>query len=223
MSGSPTPFARRSLGVLARIAPDRRRHQRLAVTPLGRCMRANKQAYPCRRIDASAGAAGILSPVGVEVAARVLANFEHLDGIEGPVVRGFASIEATHNQREKLAAELTWPANRADMTDAAERPHERSAPANSVSQLALAEGVALACKALDVASSGACIKTRAPPEIGTKVRLGKLRARVMRHRTQGFGVEFIDIQNRPRGAAILVERVSGFACSRNRKRHRSLS
>jgi PilZ domain-containing protein len=199
MSGSPTPFARRSLGVLSRIAPDRRRHKRLGVTLLGRFMRANKQEYPCRLIDASAGGAAIVSPVEVEVGERVVAYFDHLGGIEGPVVRGFEGgfafrIEATHHKREKLAAQLTWLANRADMADTAERRHERIAPSNTVSQLALAEGVVLACKVLDVSISGASIETPARPEIGSEVTLGKLRARVMRHHPQGFGVQFIDIQ-----------------------------
>jgi hypothetical protein len=81
------------------------------------------------------------------------------------------------------------------MADTAERRHERIAPSNTVSQLALAEGVMLACKVLDVSISGASIETPARPEIGTEVMLGKLRARVMRHHAQGFGVQFIDIQN----------------------------
>jgi PilZ domain len=200
MSGSQTPFARRSLGVLSRIAPDRRRHKRLAVTLLGRFMRANKQEYPCRLVDASAGKAAILSPVAVGLGERLVAYFDHLGGIEGPVTRGFDGgfafkIEASHHKREKIAAQLTWLANRAEMADAAERRHERVAPSNSLSQLSLAEGVVLACKVLDVSFSGASIETPARPEIGIEVMLGKLRARVMRHHTQGFGVQFIDIQN----------------------------
>jgi hypothetical protein len=48
---------------------------------------------------------------------------------------------------------------------------------------------------LDVSNSGACRETPARAEIATEVMLGKLRARVMRHHAQGFGVQFIDIQN----------------------------
>ena len=199
MSGSQTPFARRSLGVLSRIAPDRRRHKRLAVRLPGRCMRANKQEYPCRLVHASAGGAAILAPVGVEPGERVVAYFDHLGGLEGPVTRGFDGgfafkIEATHHKREKIAAQLTWLANRAEMADAAERRHKRVAPSNTVGQLTLAEAVVLACKVLDVSISGASIETPARPEIGTEVMLGKLRARVMRHHAPGFGVQFIDMQ-----------------------------
>jgi hypothetical protein len=79
--------------------------------------------------------------------------------------------------RRALAARLTWLADRADMADAAERRHERIAPGNSLSRLALVEGVVLARKVLDVSVSGGCIKTPARPQIGTEVMLGKLRAR----------------------------------------------
>jgi hypothetical protein len=200
MSGSQTPFARRSQGVLSRIVPDRRRHKRLAVTLLGRFMRESKQEYPCRLVDASAGGAAVQSPIGVEIGEKVVAYFDHLGGIEGPVVRtfegGFAfKIEATAHKREKLAAQLTWLANRSEMASGAERRHERITPSNNLSQLQLAEGVMLTCRVLDISISGASIETPARPEIGTEVMLGKLRARVMRHHPQGFGVQFIDIQN----------------------------
>jgi hypothetical protein len=59
----------------------------------------------------------------------------------------------------------------------------------------LAEGITLTCRVLDVSISGASIATPARPEIGTEVTLGKLRARVVRHHPQGFGVQFLDIQN----------------------------
>ncbi len=59
MLASPTTFARRSQGLLTRIAPDRRRHKRIAVELLGRFMRENKQEHPCKLIDISAGGAAI--------------------------------------------------------------------------------------------------------------------------------------------------------------------
>ena len=61
------PFARRSLGVLSRLAPDRRRHKRLAGSLSGRSMRADTLEDPCRPIDRSAGGAAGVSPVGVEL------------------------------------------------------------------------------------------------------------------------------------------------------------
>jgi hypothetical protein len=200
MTANRMSFARRTHGVLTRIVPDRRRHKRLAVTLLGRFMRDNKQEYPCKLIDVSAGGAALMSPVQVEIGERVVAYFDHVGGIEGPVVRqfdgGFAfRIDATKHKREKIAAQITWLANRAELGDAADRRHDRITPSQGSATLHLAEGIVLTCRVLDVSISGASIGTPARPVLGTEVTLGKLRARVVRHHAQGFGVQFIDIQN----------------------------
>jgi hypothetical protein len=200
MSGNQLSFARRAQGVLSRIVADRRRHKRLQVTMLGRFMRENKQEYPCKLCDISVGGAAIVSPVTVEMGERVVAYFDHIGGIEGQVVRqfegGFAfKINATQHKREKLAAQLTWLANRADLGEVEERRHERLTIDDGMSSLQLAEGIVLNCRVLDISISGASIATPARPEIGTEVVLGKLRARVMRHHAEGFGVRFLDIQN----------------------------
>jgi hypothetical protein len=201
MSGNQQPsFARRVHGVLSRIVPDRRRHKRVAVSMLGRFMCQNKQEYPCRLLDISVGGAAIMAPVTPEIGERVVAYFEHVGGIEGLAVRafdgGFAfKIQATQHRREKLAAQLTWLANRNELGDIEDRVHERLTPATSLSSLQLAEGIVLNCRVLDVSISGASVATPARPEIGSEVTLGKLRARVVRHHAEGFGVRFLDIQN----------------------------
>lgn len=202
MTGSPTTFARRSQGLLSRIVADRRRHKRITVELLGRFMRENKQEHACKLIDISAGGAAVrpVSPVPVNIGERVVAFFDHVGGIQGTIVRefdaGFAfRLVATQHKREKLAAALTWLANRSELDGADERRHDRIAPTTGRQQLYLAEGITLECQVLDISVSGASIGTPARPEIGTEVTLGKLRARVMRHHPQGFGVQFIDTQN----------------------------
>jgi hypothetical protein len=199
MLANPMIFARRPQGVVSRIVPDRRRHKRITVTLLGRFMRVNKVEHPCKLINMSANGAAIVSPVPVPVGERVVAYFDHVGGIEGVVVRefdgGFAlKFNSTKHKREKLAAQLTWLANRSELV-ADGRRHERVTPKNGDSVLQLTEGITLTCRVLDVSISGASIATPARPEIGTEVTLGKLRARVVRHHPQGFGVQFIDIQN----------------------------
>jgi hypothetical protein len=200
MLARETRFSRRALGVMSRITPDRRRHKRISVTLLGRFMRESKQEHACKLIDISAGGAAVTSPVAVTIGERIVAYFDHVGGIEGEVVRefegGFAfKIHATSHKREKLAAQLTWLANRGELDDEASRRHDRIAPNVGESTLHLAEGIALTCRVLDISISGASIATPARPDIGTEVVLGKLRARVVRHHPQGFGVQFIDIQN----------------------------
>ena len=204
MTGSPHTFARRSQGLLTRTVADRRRHRRIAVELLGRFMRENKQEHPCKLIDISAGGVAIkpIAPVALDIGERIVAFFDHVGGIQGTVARTFDSgfackLVATQHKREKLAATLTWLANRSELDGADERRHERVAPTKRRQQLQLAEGITIECQVLDISISGASIGTPARPEIGTEVVLGdqKLRARVMRHHAQGFGVQFIDSQN----------------------------
>ena len=200
MLSSAMTFARRPQGVLSRIVPDRRRYKRVTVTLLGRFMRENKEEHTCKLVDISAGGASMTTAVAVPVGERVVAYFDHIGGIEGVVVRefdgGFAlSIVATKHKREKIAAQLTWLANRAVLGNADGRRHERITPTNGEQTLQLAEGLVLSCRVLDVSISGASIATPARPEIGTEVVLGKLRARVVRYHPQGFGVQFMDVQN----------------------------
>jgi len=200
MLARETRLARRALEVMSRITPDKRRHKRITISLVGRFMRQSKEEHPCKLIDISAGGAAVSSTVPVTVGERVVAYFDHIGGIEGEVVRllenGFAfKINATTHKREKIAAQLTWLANRGELEDESSRRHERIAPNVGESTLHLAEGIVLTCRILDISISGASIATPARPEIGTEVVLGKLRARVVRHHPQGFGVQFIDIQN----------------------------
>jgi len=200
MLANQPPSLRRAQGAVSRIVPDRRRHKRIAVTLLGRFMRESKEEHPCKLIDISAGGAAVTAAVKAPLGERVLAYFDHIGGIEGVVVREFANgfafrIVATKHKQEKLVAQLTWLANRNELSDPIGRRHERIVPRQGDCVLQLAEGIVINCRLLDVSISGASIATPARPEIGTEVVVGKLRARVMRHHPQGFGVQFLDIQN----------------------------
>jgi hypothetical protein len=198
MSINQISFARRPQ--IARIVPDRRRHKRVAVVLLGRFMRATKDEYPCKLHDISVGGAAIISPVTVELGERIIAYFDHIGGIEGEVVRlfdsGFAiKLSATQYKREKLAAQLTWLLNRAELDGIEARRHERFKPKHSTSTLTLAEGFVMSCQLIDISLSGASIATTARPAIGSEIVVGKVRARVMRHHDQGISVQFTDIQS----------------------------
>jgi hypothetical protein len=200
MTVAPEASASYALSSPLAVAVDRRRHKRVALTLLGRFMRANKQEYPCKLIDISVGGVAMNSPVELEVGERIVTYFDHLGGLEGRVVRvfpgGFAiELTATQHKREKLAAQITWLMNRNDLDAASERRHERFATPNKLSSLNLGGGVALPAKILNLSVSGASVATDARPAIGTEVVIGRLRARVARHHAEGIGVEFSDIQN----------------------------
>lgn len=197
-----TGFGRKSKTLASRIVPDRRRHKRVAVTLLGRFMRENRQEYPCKLHDISVGGAAIKSPVELALGERIVAYFDHLGGIEGEVIRimedgsGFAmKLVATQHKREKLAAQLTFLLNRHELSDIGERRHERLTPKNVAQTLTLDEGISIACRVIDFSLSGASIATAARPAIGTEVKLGNLRSKVVRHHGEGIAVQFVDVQN----------------------------
>ena len=199
MTTTAAPLVRRLAGLATRIALDRRRHKRVALTLLGRFMREDKQEYPCKLRDISVGGAAMMSPVAVEMNERIVAYFDHIGGLEGNVTRtferGFAiQFNATQHKREKLAAQLTWLINRRDL-GVDDRRHERITPGTDLSSLSLPDGIMVPVRVLDVSISGASIATDARPELGAEVTIGKLRAQVVRYHEQGIGVRFLDIQN----------------------------
>ncbi len=166
---------------------------------LGRFMRENKEEYPCRLVDVSVGGGAFQSPEIVDEGERIVAYFDEIGRLEGRVTRriegGFAiEIQATQYKREKIAAQLTWLANRNILGLPDDRRHERIVPKVRESVLKLPNGALLQCRVLDVSVSGASVAAAMRPELGTDVLLGRLRARVVRHHDQGIGLEFTDIQ-----------------------------
>ena len=202
MTTTPSTFARRDPQMPARLVADRRRFRRVHVDLLGRFMRADKQEFSCRMYDISIGGCALLtqSPVPVEPGEKVIAYFDQLGRLEGPVARifdgGFAmTLQASIHKREKLCATLTWLVNKSELPGIDERRHDRNAPSNDTADLKLDEGIVVPCKILDVSISGASVATDARPVPGQVVTLGKLRARVVRHHESGLALEFLDVQN----------------------------
>jgi PilZ domain len=179
---------------------DRRRFKRVELHSLGRFMRADKEEYPCRLKDISVGGAAIVSPQPVALGEHVIAYFDEIGRIDGPVVRlvngGFAmQILATIHRREKLAAQLTWLINRKALGIPEARRHDRIVPKNMASVLTLPDGKQIPVRMLDVSISGASVAFEGGLPLGTEVLLGRLRARVARSHDQGVALQFIDIQH----------------------------
>ena len=98
-------------------AEERRRFQRVKVHLLGRYMLPDRREFPCQIINMSPGGLALLAPGIGNVGDRVIAYLDHIGRVEGKITRiidnGFAmSVGATARKRDKLAAQLTWLANR---------------------------------------------------------------------------------------------------------------
>ncbi len=179
---------------------DRRRHQRVRVNLLGRYMLADRRECPCQVVNMSPGGMAMIAPVAGASGERVIAYVDHLGRLEGKIARlfqnGFAmTISATERKRDKLAAQLTWLANRHLLASPEDRRHGRRVPKNPVGRLILPNGVNLTCRIIDVSESGAGIATDQRPAIGVLVTLGKIQGRVVRHLDEGFAIEFTRLQH----------------------------
>ncbi|MFD1332666.1 PilZ domain-containing protein [Methylopila musalis] len=186
--------------VKTQLADERRRHQRVKVALLGRYMLSTRREYPCQSIDMSPGGLSLIAPVAAQPGERVIVYLDHVGRIEGSMVRlipnGFAmTVRATPRKREKLAAQLTWLANRHLLGLPEDRRHERLIPRNPRSTLTTEDGVIHECRLIDVSLSGAAIMIGLQPPIGSPVMVGRTAGRIVRHLENGVAVEFLRTQS----------------------------
>jgi hypothetical protein len=182
------------------LSEERRRFQRVRVNLLGRYMLADRREFPCQVSNMSPGGMALIAPVTGAVSERVIAYVDHVGRLEGKIARhfqnGFAmTIGATPRKRDKLAAQLTWLANRHILGLPEDRRHGRIAPRNPSARLILPNGINLAVRVIDISQSGVALATDQRPEIGALVTVGKTPGRVVRHLEEGFAVEFTRLQH----------------------------
>ncbi len=178
---------------------DPPRFQRVKVSILGRYMLADRREFPCQIIEMSPGDAVVIAPVSGVVSERVIAYIDDIGRIEGPITEiidgGFImNVVSTPRKREKLAAQLTWLANKDILGLPEDRRHERVVPDNRHSTIILEDGRRYSCKIIDISLSGAAIEIDVRPAPGTPITVGRMRARVTRHFENGVGVEFTSVQ-----------------------------
>jgi hypothetical protein len=175
------------------------RFQRVKVSLLGRYMLTDRREFPCQVLEMSPGDAVVIAPVSGMAGERVIAYLDHLGRIEGDITEvidgGFQmDVVATSRKRDKMAAQLTWLANKDLLNLPEDRRHERVVPDNRHSTVVLDDGRRYNCKIIDISLSGAAIELAVRPAMGTPVTLGRMRARVVRHFADGVAVEFVSAQ-----------------------------
>ncbi len=190
----------KSFAAAAKHVQERRHHQRVRVNLLGRYMLSDRQEYPCQVVNMSPGGMALIAPTIGHVGERVIAYVDHLGRLEGKIARtlvnGFAmTIQATPRKRDKLAAQLTWLANRELLGSIDDRRHGRVPPRNAAGRLTLPNGNNISVRVIDVSQSGCAIATDHRPGIGTQVTIGKTPGRVVRHLEDGFAIEYLRLQH----------------------------
>jgi hypothetical protein len=174
---------------------DDRAFQRIVVNLQGRLMLADLTEFECKAVDMSPGDAHFQCTAFPKIGEKIIAYVDHIGRLEGTVIKlvdhGFIiGLQATERKREKLAAQLTWLANKQALGLPEDRRHERIAPTTARSELGLDDGRVYSCRIIDLSMSGAAIEIDVRPAMGTPVRLGSMRGRVVRHFQEGVAIEF---------------------------------
>lgn len=178
---------------------ERRDFQRVRVKVYGRYMLEDRSEYPCQVIDMSPGDVALRSSKRGALGEKVIVYLDQIGRLEGVVTRtledGFAmTIIASERKRDKLAAQLTWLANKHELDLPEDRRHERVSPRNPITTLDLGDGRQYRCRIVDLSLSGAAIEIEVKPAIGLPVTLGTMRGRVVRHFEDGIAIEFAALQ-----------------------------
>ena len=194
-------FARPSMNRPAQQPQAAETYHRVAVTLPGRMMLNDRTEHDCSVVEMSPGDVLMTANVLPSLNERVIAYIDHVGRIEGHTLsrtnNSFVmSINATERKRDKLAAQLTWIANRHELGLPEDRRHVRLEPRRSMTELTLDNGRQIACRIIDLSLSGAALDTDVQLPLGTPVRLGSMRAQVVRHFSDGIAIEFAAAQSR---------------------------
>lgn len=179
---------------------EKRSFQRVRVKVYGRYMLEDRSEHPCQVLDMSPGNVALRADYPGELGEKVIVYLDHIGRVEGVVTRliegGFAmTIIASDRKRDKLAAQLTWLANKHELDLPEDRRHERVAPRNPLTVLHLEDGRQYKCRIIDLSLSGAAVELEVKPALGVPVVLGTMRGRVVRHFEDGIAIEFAFVQH----------------------------
>lgn len=164
-------------------------------------MFSSHEEYDCSVVDMSPGDVVFSCRARPDLGERIIAYVDHIGRIEGSVLRVtdgafIIQINATERKREKLAAQLTWIANKHELGLPEDRRHDRLAPRKTKTELTLDDGSKHICRIIDLSLSGAAVDIETRPPLGMAVSLGNMRGRVVRHFQEGVAIEFLGIQSR---------------------------
>lgn len=178
---------------------DNRSYQRVRVKVYGRFMLEDRTEHPCQVVDMSPGNAAFITDHIAELGEKVIAYIDHIGRVEGVMTRtlpdGFAmTILASDRKKDKLAAQLTWLANKHELDLPEDRRHERVLPQNPMSIMSLNDGRQYQCRIVDLSLSGAAVESDVKPALGTPITLGTMRGQVVRHFDEGVAIEFAVVQ-----------------------------
>ncbi|QND53088.1 PilZ domain-containing protein [Phyllobacterium sp. 628] len=177
------------------------KYHRVKVELYGRFMLEDRTEHVCQIGEMSPGDVLFATEAAASMGERVIAYIDHIGRVEGTVEKlvsgGFLlSLVASDRKKNKIAAQLTWLANKHELDMPEDRRHQRIAPRNPISMLGMSDGREYPCRIIDLSISGAAVEIRMRPALNSQVVLGSMRGRVVRHFEEGIAIEFATVQSR---------------------------
>ena len=140
-----------------------------------------------------------LTPEAVPEGTALIAYIEEIgrvDGVAGEkaelAVPGFwVNFGFSASRLSRFTRHLRFLIHKDRGHAAAERRHTRFEPLDKIARFALPGGPDQHCEVIDISLSGAGLKSRVKPSIGSPISLGRMKGRVVRHFQDGFAIEFL--------------------------------
>jgi len=186
---------------------ERRARQRASVGVKGKIFFPERQwEEECVVSDLSPDGAGLKSSCSAAIGTQAVLYVDGLGRFEGKVVRRdrlrlgirFGFSEA---KRDRLAQMIADFVERGEIKSTRARTRSRLLGNHALHQFVLPSGQARDCQIVDIALSGASLRTDVRPPVGETITFGKTMAVVVRHTASGIAVSFQDSSERELASA----------------------
>ncbi|MEM9733797.1 MAG: PilZ domain-containing protein [Pseudomonadota bacterium] len=177
------------------VRTERRAHERLPVTLLGRALMPNGLEISCQATDISPGDVGLVAAFAPRLNDEIVVYLDHVGRLSGHVARvyeaGFAlKLDVTPRKKEKLEARIEWLRAHEHFGVEDQRSHKRMEPRQDNTQIILPDGRKYDVEIIDISISGAAVQSTVRPAIGTRLSVAGMTGIVVRHFTEGMAIEF---------------------------------
>jgi hypothetical protein len=158
------------------------------------------KVFACRVRTLSPYKAVLHAPVMGERGEAVALHLDDIGFLKASVHSGtedgfVAELQLTAEQRQALAAKISWLKRRHAKVAIDRRESKRWPPRDPRSILILPGNKIMRCFVIDVSSSGVAVSADAMPEIGDRLAIGTLLGQVVRRMPHGFAVQFAALQD----------------------------
>ncbi len=182
---------------IARAEAERRQRQRLNLPIAVKFLIDGNEEAEGQIVDISANGTLVESGTKPELASKIICHFERIGCYEGVVNRitdvGFAVQFGSRASTQERLVERLMQAATIGVEDASDQRRHLRVTVDRETTLEYESGRKKKCVITDMSVSGLAVETIERPALHTKVRVGQMEGRVVRHTENGFAIEFLGL------------------------------